>query len=172
MTEEVLTARVAVPQSKTDASAVAYEEIPLPPREMWAELDNSDADNTAPKQDAVSARPVKPFPEMLASSRPRKALRFTGGEFSKNVPLQFPFEDDELGAVTAITVRRLSVGEVGEILDERTGEEADNFDIYARMTAMPAEVLRGLMDVDGEEVSRVCFDFLPQLFRGENVDPS
>lgn len=170
MTEEVLTARVSVPQSKTDSSAVAYEEIPLPPREMWEELDNSEVES-APSIPA-KALPVKPAPEMLASSRPRKALRFTSGEFSKNVPLQFPFEDDELGVVTAIIVRRLSVGEVGEILDERTGEEVDNFDIYARMTSTPAEVLRGLMDVDGEEVSRVCFDFLPRLFRGENIDPS
>lgn len=163
MTDEILTARVAVPQSKTDNDAVRFEEIPLPPREMWEGMGiPAPIDKTLP--------PVATEPAI--SKRPRKALRFTAGEFSKIVPLQFPFEDDELGAVSQITVSRLTVGEVGELLDQRTGGEVDNFDIYARMTGMPAEVLRGLMDVDGEEVTRVCFDFLPPMFRAATSDPS
>ncbi|OJH56017.1 hypothetical protein [Agrobacterium pusense] len=163
MTDEILKARVAVPQSKNDPDAVRFEEIPLPPRDMWEGMGVA-----APVNKAVSPVAAEP----AVSKRPRKALRFTAGEFSKIVPLQFPFEDDELGAVSQITVRRLTVGEVGELIDQRTGGEEDNFDIYASMTGMPAEVLRGLMDVDGEEVTRVCFDFLPPMFRAETSDPS
>lgn len=170
MAEKQLTAQVIVPNSKVDPNNVKFDEIPLPPREMWEDHDY--AANNAGKSERLTASAASAAPAPLpVSNRPRKALRFVSGQYQMTVPLKFPFEDDGLGLVDAITIRRLTVGEVGEVLDERTGDEPDNFDIYAKMTGLPADVLRGLMDVDGEEVSRVCFDFLPLIFRGAPVEP-
>lgn len=163
MADEQLTAWVTVPASKSDPNEMTFEEIPLPPMEFWPLERDSKVNKTADMSNGEQAL-------NSVSSRPRKSLRFIGGEISKSVTLRFPFEDDEFGEVRAINIRRLTVGEVGEVLDERSGDEPDNFDIYARMTGLPADVLRGLMDVDGEEVSRICFDFLPRYFRGNQSE--
>jgi len=79
------------------------------------------------------------------------------------VPLKYPFRRD--GQITRqIVVRRLTVGEVGEMLDTRPADLPDRFDIYSAMTGMPAPVLRGLIDIDGEAVAEACFDFLPRYY--------
>jgi hypothetical protein len=117
--------------------------------EMMAELDNS----------------PKPAPAAPARSRKFERLAFKGGQTTRTIALEFPFDHSDLGEVTEITIRRLTVGEVGELLDSRDPEAPDYFDIYARMCGVPETVLRGLIDVDGEEVTGVCYDFLPRLFR-------
>lgn len=72
---------------------------------------------------------------------------------------------------SAQTLRRLTVGEVGDLIDGLP-DTYDNYDIYAFMCGQPAAVLRGLVDVDGEKVAGVGYDFLPRLFRGETAAES
>lgn len=154
--------RVETPMSKNDPTEVKVEEIPLPPPEMWEALDNS------PKPKAAAPTAAAPAP----TRRKFDQLAFKGGEVTRSIPLQFSFDHPEMGDVTQITVRRLTVGEVGELIDTRDPEAPDFFDIYARMCGMPETVLRGLIDVDGEAVTGVCYDFLPRLFRPVRADAS
>lgn len=87
------------------------------------------------------------------------------------VPLKHPFRrNGEI--VREIVVRRLAVGAVGDLIDNRPDDMPDFFDIYAIMTGFPAPVLRGLIDIDGEPVAGACFDFLPRYFRPRSVAPS
>lgn len=159
------TAKVQVPQSKTNPADVKVEEIPLPPQELWAELDNS-------KSVPASVPTAEPQANK-AAARPEVAkLNFVSRDVERMIPLEFPFEDEQLGLVEHITVRRLTVGDLGGILDGRDPNAADNFDIYAAMTGIPAPILRGLIAVDGEEVSQVCYDFLPRIFRPREPAPS
>ena len=120
-------------------------------------------DTMPPEEDGPATSPERAKPERPV--RQIEKLTFVGKQPSRAVPLEFPFEHPTLGVVENITVRRLSVGEVGDMLDERPDMMPDFFDIYERMTGVPAAVLRGLVDVDGEAVSGVCFDFLPRLYR-------
>lgn len=161
------TAQVSVPQSKSDPAAVKVEEIPLPPQEMWAELDNA-----APAARGASDVPLEGTARKATAKPPQAKLNFRPGATSKTISLQYPFEHPLTGEVEEITVRRLTVGEVGELLDRLEPEAKDNFQIYSAMTGLPAEVLRGLVDVDGEEVSQVCYDFLPRIFRPRAKEPS
>jgi len=136
------TVQVETPQGKDDQSDVKVEEIPLPPEELWKDLDNSaDADATA-------------APAMAGGNRPPLPVA---------VPLEYPFERDGV-LVETITLRRLTVIEVGEVLDALP-ENFDFYDIYAAMADQPAAVLRGLIDVDGEKVAEVGYSFLPRRFR-------
>ncbi len=149
-------AAIKTPVTKDPNGAFTVEEIPLPPPEMWTDLDNSEDSQTgikppeAPKADARASRVIE-------------QLNF-GGADRRVVPLNFPFDHPDYGRVTEITVRRLSVGEVGELIDNLPKGQPDNFWIYARQTGFAEEVLRGLVDIDGEAVTDVCFDFLPRVF--------
>lgn len=156
MTAEHLTATVAVPISTTDPSAVKYEEIPLPPREMW-----EDGQAAAPAE-----APVQPSSaDTLQHGRTIEKLDFIGPTVT-SVPLAFPFRHPALGLVEEIRVRRLTVGEVGTIMDRRSTDAPDLFDIYEVMTGVSASVLRGLEANDGDAMAGVCFDFLPRFLRG------
>lgn len=127
-------------------------EIPLPPLEMFGELDNS--------------QPIEPARSSSRSERhkPAATLTFTGGKvWSKVVPLDFPFEH-EGRTVSEITVRRLTTAEMGEVAS-RHGDELDQWDIFAVMTGLPAAVLRGLEAGDGDEVTGVAYDFLPRTVK-------
>lgn len=132
------------------------ELIPLPPDILYEQAD-------APQPES------KPMTEATArkasGSAPQAKLNFLSPAFKSVIPLRYPFEHPSTGLVEEITVRRLTVGDVGELLDTLDPEARDNFDIYAVMTGLPADVLRGLMDEDGAEVSQVCYDFLPPIFR-------
>jgi hypothetical protein len=150
-----LKAQVKTPMSKDDPTEVKIEEIPLPPPEMWSELDNT-------KATAVSPVPAKP----PATERQIESLNFRNATTrSVVIPLVYDFDHQELGHVHSITVRRLTVGEVGDLLTARPDDAPDLFDIYEAMTAVPAPILRGLIDVDGEKVTEACWDFLPLAFR-------
>lgn len=164
------TALVSTPQSKNNPSDVKVEEIPLPPSEMWEELDNSgkakgkaEAEATAAKVDTGDQSTTKP---------PQAKLNFRAASLKSVITLHYPFHHPSTGEVEEVTIRRLTVGEVGDLLDQLDPKARDNFDIYAVMTGLPADVLRGLIDVDGEEVSRVCYNFLPRIFRPQANAPS
>lgn len=152
-----LVAKVAVPQSKADRTDVKYEEIPLPPVEMWNELDNSKVK-------------VEPAAAVLSETRQIERLAFRHGETKREIALQFPFDHAVHGPIDTITIRRLTVGEVGDVISNRPLNPPDLFDIYGAMCGLPAETLRGLIDVDGEKVTEICFDFLPRLFRPRTMD--
>lgn len=151
----IKTAAVETPQSRDDPTDIKVEEIPLPPPEMWGELENSG--KPAPTEAAA------PVPRV---SRPIERLAFVAAP-TVTVPLQYPFVR-EGGTVDSITVRRLTVGEVGDVLDSLP-PDFDNHDIYAVMTGLPAPVLRGLVDVDGDKVMAVAYDFLPLVFRPADI---
>lgn len=158
MTKATHAAAVETPQSKNDPTQVKVEEIPLPPESLWAELENSTAAKNEPEatETAVPVRHKFPYERL---------------EFVKNaevtIPLQFPFVRGG-ATISALTLRRLTVGEVGDVIDTLP-DTYDNYDIYAFMCGQPATVLRGLVDVDGAKVAEVGYDFLPQLFRGETA---
>ncbi|MFC6447156.1 hypothetical protein [Shinella zoogloeoides] len=147
------TMKIETALEKDDRLAVKVAEIPLPPVDQWEALDNS---GDAKKVSATDQQaPVEREIAQLNFDIPTMVVQ----------PLDFPFTHPVLGHVTEITVRRLTVGAVGNILDGRAADAPDMFDIYAVMTGVPAPVLRGLIDVDGERVTGACFDFLPRLLR-------
>ncbi|MBB4066284.1 phage tail assembly protein [Gellertiella hungarica] len=152
------TAVIATPQSKDDPFDVKIEEIPMPPADKWEELDNS----TPTKSTLADVTPKEN--DTAAGARPIAKLNFIKSMASE-VPLAFPFEHPEFGEIHAIVVHRLTVGQVGDILDARAKGAPDLFDIYAAMTGLTPEVLRGLEASDGERVTGACFDFLPPLLR-------
>lgn len=159
MSSKPVSATIETPIGAADDFAV--EEIPLPPPEKWGELDNEgEAEAAAPAQ-----KPTEQAREIAK-------LDFVDGKPCRRVPLTYPFNYEGRGLVAEIIVRRLTVGEVGDLLDTRPKGMPDNFDIYGLMTGFPAAVLRGLVDVDGEEVAEACFDFLPRLFRPATAEPS
>jgi hypothetical protein len=112
---------------------------------------------------AIAASPAS----AKAAERPRAevaSLRFLDpGALSRAVPLAHPFEH-EGGVVDVVTVRRLTVAEVGAVM-ERYGadDQIELFDFYAAMSGLPAAVLRGLIDDDGAEVVAAARPLLPRL---------
>ncbi len=145
--------------SSSDPADVVTEEIfvpdTLPPGEAGA-----------PASGQAAARPaLKP--------REVEKLDFEiEGELSRfcSIALVHPFRRDG-GVVRQIDVRRLTVAEVGDLIDARPADLPDLFDIYAIMTGTPAPVLRGLVDIDGEAVAEACYDFLPRYFRPGTTAP-
>ncbi len=148
---------VDTPQSRDNPSDVKAEEIPLPPPEMWAELNN----NATPAAELVAPAPRKRLPA--------QQLQFVVSP-TVEIPLQYSFVLDGR-TVDAIIVRRLTVAEVGDVVDQLP-DDFDNFDIFAHMTGLPAPVLRGLVDVDGQALVDAGYDFLPLAFRPEMLPAS
>jgi len=151
-------ARISVPQSKSDPSAVKVEEIPLPPVEMWAELDNAAppaiTNTREPEDPGRTEEPPALFEE----------LEFIGDAHKKVVPLAHPFRRAGVD-VCSIEVRRLRIGEIDAILRDIGDRSVSLFDIYSRMCGQPVAVLRGLVDEDGDAVTAAAFDFLPRALR-------
>jgi hypothetical protein len=157
---ETPVAIVNVPQAAGEAPAVS--EIPMPPPALWAELDNS-AQNAGSAKPSTGASTVAPAAALPA--REVEKLVFARST-STTVPLEFAFDHPEFGHIASVIVRRLTVAQVGDILDRRSRTSApDLYDIYAEMTQLPAPVLRGLEAGDGGRVVEVCWDFLPPVFR-------
>ncbi|MCO5083093.1 MAG: hypothetical protein M9955_15740 [Rhizobiaceae bacterium] len=155
------TATVQTPATADPNGPTVAEEIPLPPEHMWAELDNASKRVPAAPQKPTAETPA---PDEKNPSREIAQLEFVGRKPIETVPLEYPF----LLAgetISEIRVRRLPIGEVGDLIDSLPAGRIDNFEIYAAMTGLPAPVLRGLVDVDGEKVTGVCWDFLPRAFR-------
>lgn len=101
-----------------------------------------------------------------APGRPVAELRFLDvGAIRETVPLTYPFELDGL-EVHDVTLRRLSVAEVGSLMDGFGPDDPfDIWDFLAVMSGLPAPVLRGLVDDDGAEVLARGRPLLPRSVR-------
>lgn len=131
------------------------EEIELPPQDMWGQLNNAADEPAAAITPSIAAAPQE--------KTEVAQLQFLG-ERTRVVELVHPFVLD--GAeVREITIRRLSVSQVNELLDRIETSRLVTMDIYAVMTGIPAAVLRGLDDDDGREVLARAYDFLPRSLR-------
>lgn len=135
------------------ALAVKDGEIPLPPPELWAELDNSGAPTEA-------VADPEPKPEQVKQTV--AVLEFVGEERPfKSVPLRYPFRFEGVRH-DAIVVRRLSVQEVGDFMDALPESGVyQRTELYGLMCGLPGAVIRALPDVDGDAVMEACMDFLP-----------
>lgn len=160
-------AKIETPLTKVPGGEAKIEEIPLPPEHLWSELDNSGQVAAPAAAGTPAAAGAAPPP-----AREIARLDFSGAKLPvRLIPLEYGFT--HAGArVASVTVRRLSIGEVGDLIDSLPPGRVDNFDIYAAMTGLPAPVLRGLVDVDGERVTEACYDFLPRVFRPEEPPPA
>lgn len=156
MAEKLPNGRPADPETLK----VSLDEIKLPPPEIVAEML---ADESDPPAADIPQRTV-PAPGAAAPAAkappPVEQLDFLPGKVREvTVPLDYPFRWN--GAeVREVTVRRLSTGEIGAVLDA-AGETYTLYDIYAAMTGLPAAVLRGMDDDDNARVLEVAGDFLP-----------
>lgn len=149
---------VMEPQSKDDRTDVKAIEIPLPPPEMWKDLDNSGGKVADPASAAA--------PAIAKVEAEIEELEFLGDVHQRQISLQYPFRFKG-NEVHAITVQRLRIGDVDRFIQRARGGSFSTFDIYAAMTGLPVGVLRGLIDVDGDAVTEACFDFLPPSLKPE-----
>jgi hypothetical protein len=134
------------------------DEIPLPPQDMWRDLDNSDGDaETAPS--APSKRSSQP--PLIA------VLDYVGDDKPfRVIPLKWPFRWDG-HLYTEIVVNRLTVQQMGDFWDSLPPDrDYDRVEVYGLMCGLPAAVIRALRDRDGTEVTGACFDFLPRALGG------
>ncbi|APO76119.1 Mu-like prophage FluMu protein [Rhizobium etli 8C-3] len=158
LTSGAIKVPVTTPNSKDDPADVKTEHITLPPSEMWAALDNRSA-------------PMQPEPKP-ADAGPDKAqiihAFINPSARSRTIPLVYPFtlngED-----VREVTVRRLTLGEVQDLLARTSGAALTAMDIYAEMTGLTAEILRGLDDEDGTAVTDAAYDFFPPRLRPDSA---
>jgi hypothetical protein len=147
------------PKKPDPAPEVDVADIPLPPEEQWDDLDNSAGA-------ATDRAEAKPAPRAAVPPAQIADLEFEGCAYRETVPLEHPFRHPQTGEwVRSVTVERLPIGQVARLVDRFSGETYDKFEIYSLMTGLPAPVLRGLKDVDGDRVTEVAYDFLPRVFR-------
>lgn len=146
----------AMDTTETAPIPVAEGEIPLPPQEMWAALDNSGTE-AAPAIPSTAPRPV---PEVAT-------LTFVGAAKPfREIALRFPFEWDGR-RIDTIIARRLSVQQLGDFFESLPDDGAyDRMAVYGLMCGLPAAVIRALPDADGAAVTGACFDFLPPSLGG------
>lgn len=138
------------------------EAVDLPPRELWAALDNS-GEPAAADQIQPQTSPA-PASGQAVEAKPAMAELAFIGDRSEVVPLKFPFVWNGQ-EVREIRINRLTIGQANEILMRPADVKMTNFDIYARMTGLPAAVLRGLDSEDGQAVTDKAYDFLPRSLR-------
>lgn len=149
-----LKAQVQVPGIEDEDPTV--EEIELPPVETWPK-EVTTAAPAAGSEPVAAQVPSRPAAEAAK-------LEFVGGEMVKVIDLEFPFKLDGV-VISAVTIRRLTVAEVSEVVDRRSDEDALGYQLFSAMTGLPVPVLRGLIDDDGTAVTEACFHFLPRRFR-------
>ncbi|KZM49444.1 phage tail assembly protein [Labrenzia sp. OB1] len=135
---------------------VPLEEIQMPPEDLTADLDNTAAPS------ALEPAPEVPVDIADLDFQSDPATRLA------EVPLSHPFKWSGR-TVKSITVRRLTVAKVGQIASKMRDGKLDLYEIYAAQTGLPAAVLRGLMDDDGDAVSERCLDFFPRVFRADDA---
>ncbi len=134
---------------------VPLEKIQLPPEELTDELDNAPRGSTA---EASQEKEVE-IAELDFLSDPETRVH--------RVPIDHAFNWDGK-KIDAIYVRRLTVAQVGQLASKLQAGVSDRYDIYAAQTGLPAAVLRGLMDDDGDAVTEKCQDFFPRAFRADS----
>jgi len=132
-------------------------EIPLPPPEMWADLDNSGVGATEDRAEPKKAPPASVVLEFIGEKKP-----------FVEVPLTYPFRWDGRD-VTTIVVRRLTVQQLGDFWDSLPEDRTyDRTEVYGLMCGLPGAVIRSLPDPDGQRVTEAAFDFLPRGLGGES----
>jgi len=140
------TLKVTTANSKDDPTNVITEDIPLPPRELWADLDNSGA---------TAAEPAAPL-----SALPVAVATFDADvEMSRCVELAYPLTVDGVRYARAIA-RRLTTAQIGEFAG-LLKSTSDNSDFAGFMTGIPAPVIRAMEAGDGLAVIAMALDFLP-----------
>lgn len=137
---------------KTTRLEVPVEAIPLPPEALTDELDNA-----------------APVPSEQTNEPEVAHLDFVSPEGDRicDVPLQHAFRLDGK-TISSVRVRRLTVAEVGRIVRNMSKPGWDRYEIYSAQTGLPAPVLRGLLDDDGDKVTEKCADFFPHFFRTDS----
>jgi len=134
---------------------------PVKPIEEYPLVDPADLPPLPPQ--GADGEPGNSIP---AKRPPREiaVLQFVDPDaVRKRVLLHYPFLW-EGQAVDAITVRRLSVAEVGLITEEMiASNDFDLYRYYEAMTGLPAPVLRGLIEEDGEAMLDAVTPFLPRI---------
>lgn len=116
-----------------------------------------DPDGAVPVPPAADAEQAAPLPvERLAFRPGAKPL-------SEDVLLDWPFEWQGR-VVDRVTVRRLTVAEVGDLADSGDLQRLGMWAFYAAQTGLPAGVLRGLIEDDGDRVTDANRRFLPSAF--------
>lgn len=138
------------------------EDIPLPPEADFDD-DLEIYDNDEPEvqsEPEPSKNKAKPEPMPIAE------LDFIDGIPGKNVPLKYGFIKND-APVQSIFVKRLSIGEVGDLIDKYQTVNVPKWELYGLMTGLSAAELRGLIDEDGDNVTEAAYDFLPRIFRPE-----
>ncbi|RAI31234.1 hypothetical protein CH338_26205, partial [Rhodoplanes elegans] len=94
---------------------------------------------------------------------PAERLKFAGRPREETITLDWPFERD--GAVVeTVTVRRLTVAEVAEVVDSGALAEHGLWAIWATQAGLTIGELRGLDEDDGQRVTEVADRFLPRAF--------
>lgn len=110
-----------------------------------------------------AAAPAAPAQKATPLPVERLAFRPVGRPLTETVTLDYPFEwKGEL--VSSITVRRLTVAEVSELVEGGAFETERMWAIYAAQSGLPAGVLRGMMEDDGDRVVEANRRFLPRAF--------
>ena len=135
-------------------------EIPLPPPEMFEQLDNSGMGVTQKEAPASTSSPHQVAPTVAV-------LEFVGEKKPwVEVPLRYPFRWNGV-VIETIVVHRLKVQQIIDYIDGLGDDEGfDRQDIYGLMCSLPGAVIRALPDPDGSKVVDVCHDFLPRVFGG------
>ncbi|MDC7787374.1 phage tail assembly protein [Rhodoplanes tepidamans] len=100
-----------------------------------------------------------------AAARPLPAerLAFKGRAREEVIALDWPFERDG-NVVETITVRRLTVAEVAEVVDSGALAEHGLWAVWAAQAGLTVGELRGLDEDDGGRVTEACNRFLPRVF--------
>lgn len=120
----------------------------------------------------ITALPGAPgaTPPEAPQRRPAAKLAFVDpSKLVRSEPLQHPFVWEDR-TYTAVEVRCPTVEEVSAIVADQP-EELGWWPLYALMTGLPEEVLRGMAEPDGKAVLDRCRGFLPHLF-GAATAPS
>ena len=134
---------------------VPLDKIQLPPAELTDELDNTPLAD--PAEATQEKEPEIADLDFLSDPETRVA----------RVPLVHAF-NWQGKKIDAIYVRRLTVAQVGQLASKLQGGAFDRYDIYAAQTGLPAHILRGLLDDDGDAVTEKCQDFFPRVFRADS----
>lgn len=142
-----------------DTLHVADGDIPLPPPELWEDLQGEEP-SEASTEATVDAPRKSVEPEVAA-------LEFVGeAKPFRVITLAYPFRWNGI-VHDAIVVRRMTVRELIEFWDQLPEDRTyDRTDAYAVMCGLPAAVLRALPDIDGFAVNGACLDFLPRELGG------
>ncbi|MDM9647763.1 hypothetical protein [Rhizobium sp. S163] len=156
MNDQPIRAKIETPMSINNPLEVKQESIPLPPREMWADLDNTGGS----KDEAPAA-------ETGVVAVPSVPVRYFGNISRTEVPLEHSYVMPDGSLLTSVTVRRLTLGEVQDLLHRTAGQTLPLIEIYAEMTGLPADAIRGLDDDDGITVTGAAYDFLPRRFKDD-----